>query len=145
SSLEEATHEYFEGCTDAPYMIVTFDVLPDKRSVIPAVTHTDNTARVQTVNRDTNPRYWKLIESFAKLTGVPVIMNTSFNLRGEPIVCTPKDAVRTFYSSGLDFLIMGNFVIAKDQSWQPGAHRSEGSVRVTAPVHPGPAAATERS
>jgi carbamoyltransferase len=119
SCLEEAAPDYFEGCTHAPYMILTFDVLPDKRDVIPAVTHADNTARVQTVSRETNPRYWKLIDSFAKLTGVPVIMNTSFNLRGEPIVCNPRDAIRTFYTSGLDFLVMGNYVIAKDPSWQP--------------------------
>jgi carbamoyltransferase len=121
SCLEEAAPQFFEGCNDAPYMILTFDVLPEKRDVIPAVTHADNTARVQTVSRETNPRYWRLIDSFAKITGVPVIMNTSFNLRGEPIVCNPKDAVRTFYSSGLDFLVMGNYVIAKDPSWQPVA------------------------
>jgi carbamoyltransferase len=119
SCLEEAAPEYFEGCTEAPYMILTFDVVEAKRSVIPAVTHADNTARVQTVNKDTNPRYWRLIKEFAAITGVPVIMNTSFNLRGEPIVCTPKDAVRTFYSSGLDFLVLGDYIIAKDPAWQP--------------------------
>ncbi len=119
SCLEEEAPEYFEGCRDAPFMILTFDVRPEKREVIPAVTHADNTARVQTVNRDTNPRYWGLIREFARRTGVPVVMNTSFNLRGEPIVCAPKDAIRTFYSSGLDYLVLGNFVIAKDPSWQP--------------------------
>jgi carbamoyltransferase len=119
SCLAESAGEYFEGCSDAPYMILTFDVRPEKRGVIPAVTHIDNTARVQTVTREANPRYWRLISEFAALTGVPVIMNTSFNLRGEPIVCTPKDAIRTFYSSGLDFLVLGNFVVAKDPSWRP--------------------------
>jgi carbamoyltransferase len=118
SCLAEAAGEYFEGCTDAPYMILTFDVRPEKRAVIPAVTHADNTARVQTVTREANPRYWQLIHEFAALTGVPVIMNTSFNLRGEPIVCTPKDAIRTFYSSGLDFLVLGNFLVPKDASWE---------------------------
>ncbi|HLF79379.1 MAG TPA: carbamoyltransferase C-terminal domain-containing protein [Dehalococcoidia bacterium] len=119
SCLEEAASEYFEGCTEAPYMILTFDVVEDKRAVIPAVTHADNTARVQTVSQSANPRYHRLIKEFASVTGVPVIMNTSFNLRGEPIVCTPKDAVRTFYSSGLDFLVMGDYIVAKDPAWRP--------------------------
>jgi carbamoyltransferase len=119
STLAESASEYFEGCTDAPFMILTFDVAPEKRSVIAAVTHADNTARVQTVTHEANPRYHALISEFGKRTGVPVIMNTSFNLKGEPIVCTPKDAVRTFYSSGLDFLIMGSYVLAKDPAWKP--------------------------
>lgn len=119
SCLAEAAPEYFEGCKNAPYMILTFDVRPEKRSVIPAVTHADNTARVQTVSREANPRYWNLIREFGRLTGVPVVMNTSFNLKGEPIVCTPKDAIRTFYSSGLDFLVLGDFVVAKDPTWRP--------------------------
>ncbi len=119
SCLAEAAEDYFEGCSDAPFMILTFDVREDKRDVIPAVTHADNTARVQTVTREANPRYWNLIHEFDKLTGVPVIMNTSFNLKGEPIVCAPKDAIRTFYSSGLDFLVLGDFVVAKDPSWRP--------------------------
>src|SRR5207237_8113154 len=89
--------------------------------VIPAVTHADNTARVQTVTRDANPRYWNLINEFGRITGVPVVMNTSFNLRGEPIVCTPKDAIRTFYSSGLAYLVLADFVIAKVRSWQPAS------------------------
>ncbi|HEY3062360.1 MAG TPA: carbamoyltransferase C-terminal domain-containing protein [Chloroflexota bacterium] len=120
STLAEAAPEYFEGCTDAPFMILTFDVVPEKRSVIAAVTHADNTARVQTVTEDANPRYHKLISEFGKRTGVPVVMNTSFNLKGEPIVCAPKDAVRTFYSSGLDFLVLGNYILAKDPTWKPG-------------------------
>jgi len=70
--------------------------------------------RLQTVDREVNPRFWELISEFDRLTGVPVVMNTSFNLRGEPIVCTPKDAIRTFYSSGLDFLVLGDWVIAKN-------------------------------
>ena len=126
SCLEEAASDYFEGCRDAAFMTLTFEVPASRRSEIPAVTHADNTARVQTVSREANPRYWTLINEFSQLTGTPVIMNTSFNLRGEPIVCTPKDAIRTFYSSGLDFLVMGDFVIAKDRAWQPEAvHRRE--------------------
>jgi len=119
SCLEEAAGEYFELCSDAAFMTLTFDVRPSKRAEIPAVTHADNTARVQTVSRKSSPRFWNVIREFARLTGVPVIMNTSFNLRGEPIVCTPKDAIRTFYSSGLDFLILGDVVIAKDRTWEP--------------------------
>jgi carbamoyltransferase len=120
SCLAEVAGEYFEGCRDAPYMIVTYDVAPSKRSVIPAVTHADNTARVQTVTRASNPRYWELIRAFGALTGVPVVLNTSFNLKGEPIVCTPKDAVRTFYSSGLDFLVIGDTIVPKAESWAHG-------------------------
>jgi carbamoyltransferase len=119
SCLHEKAKHYFHPDYESPFMILTFDVIPEKRSVIPAVTHADNTARVQTVKRDVNPRYWELINEFEKLTGVPVIMNTSFNLRGEPIVCTPKDAIRTFFSSGLDFLVMGNYVVAKDHAYKP--------------------------
>ena len=121
SCLAEVSEEYFEQCKEAPFMILTFDVVPEKRSVIAAVTHADNTARVQTVTQDANPRYWNLINEFGKLTGVPVVMNTSFNLKGEPIVCAPKDAVRTFYSSGLDFLVLGNYIIAKDPAWKPSS------------------------
>lgn len=73
----------------------------------------DRGARPQTVERDVNPLYWRLIQEFGARTGVPVVMNTSFNLRGEPIVCTPTDAVRTFFSSGMDALVMGNFVVEK--------------------------------
>jgi len=73
----------------------------------------DRGARPQTVERDVNQLYWRLIQEFGARTGVPVVMNTSFNLRGEPIVCTPTDAVRTFFSSGMDALVMGNFVVEK--------------------------------
>ena len=91
---------------------------PDKRSVIPAVTHVDNSARVQTVSESINPRYHRLIKEFARRTGVPVVMNTYFNLKGEPIVCTPQDALKTFYSSGLDFLVLGNHIVSKDPTWR---------------------------
>jgi carbamoyltransferase len=112
--LEERAHEYFDPPAASPYMIVTFTVRSEKRSVIPAVTHADGSARVQTVRRETNPRFWGLISEFDRITGVPVVLNTSFNLRGEPIVCTPQDALRTYFTSGLDFLAIGNHLLAKD-------------------------------
>ena len=80
---------------------------------IPAVTHVDNTARVQTVDKSVNPIFYDLILEFNKITKIPILLNTSFNLNGEPIVCTPKDAIRTFFSCGLDVLVLGNFVIKK--------------------------------
>ena len=85
----------------------------DKKSVIPAVTHVDGTARVQTVARDINPRFYSLIEEFRRLSGVPVVINTSFNIRGEPIVCTPSDALKCFYGTDIDFLVIGDFVVSK--------------------------------
>ena len=94
-------------------MILTAQVKPEKRGVIPSVTHVDGSARPQTVEREINPLYWRLIDEFGKRTGVPVVMNTSFNLRGEPIVCTPTDAIRTFFSSGMDALVIGNFLVEK--------------------------------
>ena len=116
SVLVEKAHEYFEPDAPSPFMILTHTVKAEKRNVIPAVTHADNSARIQTVDRSVNPRYWELITEFEKLTGVGLVMNTSFNLRGEPIVCEPKDAIRTFFSSGLDYLVMGDCLVAKDQA-----------------------------
>jgi carbamoyltransferase len=112
--LQERAAEYFEPSAEGPYMIVTFTVRPEKRGIIPAVTHVDGSARVQTVRRESNPRFWQLIEEFGRVTGVPVVLNTSFNLRGEPIVCTPQDALRTYFTSGLDFLALGDCLLAKD-------------------------------
>jgi carbamoyltransferase len=113
SMLSEVASEYLESATDSPFMILTAQVRPEKRSIIPSVTHVDGSARPQTVERDLNPLYWNLIREFGERTGVPVVMNTSFNLRGEPIVCTPTDAIRTFFSSGMDALVMGNYVVEK--------------------------------
>jgi carbamoyltransferase len=113
SILAEAADQYLESSTDSPFMVLTAQVKPEKRGVIPSVTHVDGSARPQTVERDVNPLYWNLIHEFGQRTGVPVVMNTSFNLRGEPIVCTPTDAVRTFFSSGMDALIIGSFVVEK--------------------------------
>jgi carbamoyltransferase len=113
SMKKEAAADFVESATDSPFMIVTAQVRAEKRSVIPAVTHVDGSARPQTVEKEVNPLYWRLIDEFGKRTGVPVVMNTSFNLRGEAIVHTPTDAVRTFFSSGMDALVIGNFLIEK--------------------------------
>ena len=113
SMLAEVANEYIESATDSPFMVLTAQVKPEKRSVIPAVTHVDGSARPQTVERDVNPLYWRLIREFGNRTGVPVVMNTSFNLRGEPIVCAPTDAIRTFFTSGMDALVIGSFVVEK--------------------------------
>ena len=113
SFKREAAADYLESATDSPFMILTAQVKPVKRSVIPSVTHVDGSARPQTVEKEVNPLYWRLIDEFGKRTGVPVIMNTSFNLRGEAIVHTPTDAVRTFFSSGMDALVIGSFLVEK--------------------------------
>jgi carbamoyltransferase len=113
SLLVEAASDYLETATDSPFMILTSPVKPEKRSIIPAVTHVDGSARPQTVEQNVNPLYWRLIKEFGQRTGVPVIMNTSFNLRGEPIVASPTDAVRTFFSSGMDALVIGSYLVEK--------------------------------
>jgi carbamoyltransferase len=97
----------------AKFMLAVMPVIEDKQATIPAVSHL-GTGRLQTVQADTNPRYHKLISNFEGLTGVPVILNTSFNLRGEPIVTTPDNALNTFFASGLDTLVLGNFIVRKD-------------------------------
>jgi carbamoyltransferase len=113
SFKKEAAGEYLESATDSPFMILTAQVRPEKRGVIPSVTHVDGSARPQTVEKEINPLYWRLIDEFGKRTGVPVVMNTSFNLRGEAIVHTPTDAIRTFFSSGMDALVIGSFLVEK--------------------------------
>src|SRR5438552_14192663 len=113
SIKKEAAEEYLESATDSPFMILTALVRPEKRSIIPSVTHVDGSARPQTVEKEINPLYWRLIDEFEKRTSVPVIMNTSFNLRGEAIVHTPTDAIRTFFSSGMDALVIGSFLVEK--------------------------------
>lgn len=113
SLKKESAAEFLESAADSPFMILTAQVRPEKRKVIPAVTHVDGSARPQTVEEKINPLYWRLIDKFGQRTGVPVILNTSFNLRGEAIVNTPTDAVRTFFSSGMDALIIGSFLVEK--------------------------------
>ncbi len=111
--LKDRAGEFFENCDDSPFMILTFPVKESKKNVIPATTHVDGSARVQTVEKELSPDYWELINAFGEITGVPVIMNTSFNLRDEPIVRTPRDAIRTFFTSGLDALALNSFLITK--------------------------------
>ena len=113
SLKKEVAPDYLESAYDSPFMILTAQVRPEKRSVIPSVTHVDGSARPQTVEHEVNPLYYRLIDEFGAVTGVPVIMNTSFNLRGEAIVHTPTDALRTFFSSGMDALVIGSFLVEK--------------------------------
>jgi len=112
--LKERAHEFFDmpAGMDAPYMLLVPSVRPEKRDVIPAVTHEDGTGRVQTVTEAQHGRYYRLIERFGRMTGVPVVINTSFNVRGEPIVCTPQDAYNTFVNTGIDALVIGDYVVA---------------------------------
>ena len=97
-------------------MLFIYDVIPEQADRIPAACHADRTARVQTVDAETNPRYHALLKAFGQLTDVPVLINTSFNVRGEPIVCTPKDAIDAFYSTPLDALVIGSFLLEKSPS-----------------------------
>lgn len=113
SILEEKTGQYFDISQPVPFMTVVSDVLPEKRNEIPATTHVDGTARLQTVSKTANPMYWELISEFEKLTGTPVVLNTSFNVRGEPIVCTPQDAVLCFKKTDMDYLVLGTFLLWK--------------------------------
>jgi carbamoyltransferase len=113
SLKKEAADAYLENVTDSPFMILTAQVRREKRRVIPAVTHVDGSTRPQTVEKEINPLYWRLLDEFEQRTGVPVVMNTSFNLRGEAIVHTPTHAVRTFFSSGMDALVIGSFLVEK--------------------------------
>jgi carbamoyltransferase len=144
--LEEKVSEYFEIDRPSPYMLLVADVKKERqkamsdeennlfgidklnivRSDIPAITHIDYSARIQTVNKDTNPVYHKLISEFDKKYGCAVIINTSFNVRGEPIVCTPEEAYTCFMRTEMDYLVLGNFVLNKkdqpkfeeDKNWR---------------------------
>jgi carbamoyltransferase len=113
--LEEAAGEWFVDAERAPFMLFVFEVAPGKAERIPAVRHVDGTARVQTVGVHEAPRYRALLEAFGRRTGVPVLVNTSFNSRGEPVVCTPRDALESFWSTPLDALAIGSFLIEKPQ------------------------------
>ena len=113
--LSESANEYFRlspaGTLVYPFMLATAPVRPHRMARIPAVVHTDGSARVQTVDRATNPAFWRLIESYRKVTGVPVVLNTSFNHASEPIVCSPEDAVRSFLACHLDALVIDRYVV----------------------------------
>ena len=111
--LEEEAANWFVDAGISPFMLFVHDVLPEKADKIPAVRHVDGTARIQTVNRSQNARYYDLLKAFQQRTGVPVLVNTSFNTRGEPIVCTPRDAVESFWTSPLDALAIGSFLVQK--------------------------------
>ncbi len=112
SVKEEAAAEYFHGSQQSPFMTLTLPVHAHQRDRIPAVTHIDGSARVHTVRRADHPRYWNLLDRFERATGVPVLLNTSFNIQ-EPIVCTPEEALATFLKSGVDALVMGNYFIER--------------------------------
>jgi carbamoyltransferase len=133
SVMIECEEEFFDCSTPSPYMLLVADVREERRnplpegyhammvrdklyhlrSDIPSVTHIDYSARLQTVHRETNPHYWQLIDTFRQKTGYGVIVNTSFNVRGEPIVMTPEDAYKCFMRTEMDFLVLGNFVFDK--------------------------------
>jgi len=135
SVIREDLAEWFELNCDSPYMLLVagvnksirremnqeeknlfgIDKLNIKRSTIPAVTHIDYSARIQTVHEKTNPKYHQLIKKFKEITGCPVIVNTSFNVRGEPIVCTVEDAFRCFMGTNLDMLVCENFILYKEK------------------------------
>ncbi|MDB6027123.1 MAG: putative carbamoyl transferase, NodU family [Verrucomicrobiales bacterium] len=111
SVLEERASEFFHCTHSVPFMTEVYPVREEKKSIIPAVTHEDGTARLQTVSKKVNPLYWELIHRFGELTGVPVVLNTSFNVKGQPIVSTPAQAVETFLNTDIDALVCGNFLV----------------------------------
>lgn len=111
--IEEDAPEWFEKADYSPFMLFVFDVRQDKTDIIPAVKHVDGTARIQTINRNQHPLYYDLLSAFKEKTGVPVLVNTSFNTLGKPIVCTPRDAVECFWSSPFDALIIGKYLVEK--------------------------------
>jgi carbamoyltransferase len=141
--LAERVSDYFEQETESPYMLIVAPVrkelrrelsdeeqalfgvekLKVKRSDLPAITHVDYSARVQTVHEDTNPRYYRLLKAFEQQTGCGVLVNTSFNVRGEPIVCTPEDAYRCFMRTEMDYLVVENLLLAKED--QPHWERDD--------------------
>lgn len=137
SVLKEDRKKYFNIEEESPYMLIVQNVNPDlcnavpsgfddltikeklyfKRSELPAVTHIDFSARIQTVDRETNPKFWKLLSAFKRITGIGMVVNTSFNVRGEPIVCTPEDAYRCFMRTEMDYLVINNYIFVKE--YQP--------------------------
>jgi carbamoyltransferase len=110
--LREYVSEWFEEDDDVPFMMKVFPVRKDRRAQIPAVTHVDGTGRLQTVHQDTNSLYWQLIETFRQRTGVPMLLNTSFN-ENEPIVCKPEEALDCFLRTRMDVLVLGNLLVTR--------------------------------
>jgi carbamoyltransferase len=133
--LKSRASDYFELGTDSPYMLIVapvreehrrvpeassdpedmLEIVNAVRSTVPAITHVDYSARVQTVEEDVNPRMHSVLKAYEALTGCPLLVNTSFNVRGEPIVCTPEDAFRCFMRTGIDALVIGNFILYRDE------------------------------
>ncbi|OFW56352.1 MAG: carbamoyltransferase [Candidatus Solincola sediminis] len=111
--LEEEASNWFACSGPSPFMLFVHDVLPRRIDLIPAVKHVDGSARIQTINRGQNRLYYDLVREFGRLTGVPILVNTSFNTRDEPIVCTPRDALESFCTSPLDALVIGSFLLSK--------------------------------
>jgi len=111
--LEERVGDFFEAKQFSPFMLLAARVRQDKIDIVPAITHIDGSARVQTVSRRINPRFWDLINEFDKITGVPLVINTSFNVKGEPIVCSPQEALNVFLKSQMDILVLGDFMVEK--------------------------------
>jgi carbamoyltransferase len=114
SMKEEEYDKYIDASAESPYMIMAFPVRQKFKSKIPAVVHVDGTARPQAVSKEYNQRFWNLLDEFEKLSGHPVLINSSFNIQGEPIVCSPSDALRTFGGTGLDVLAIGDFILEKN-------------------------------
>ena len=115
SVLAESVGDYFENSYPAPFMVTAYKIKPAMRDVIPAVTHKDGTGRLQTVEKDVNPLYWTLIRRFGDVTGVPVLLNTSFN-ENEPIVNTPAQAIDCFLRTRMDVLSIGSFLLLKSEN-----------------------------
>jgi len=113
SVLEEAVSECFEEDDAVPFMMQVFQIREEKRAAIPAVTHVDGSGRLQTVSARTNPRYYRLIDAFRDLTGVSMVLNTSFN-ENEPVVCTPEEALDCFLRTSMDLLVLGNVTISRE-------------------------------
>jgi carbamoyltransferase len=114
SVLEERAPEYFINCRYAPFMAITYNVRPEKIREIPTPTHVDNTARVQTVSKIQNGLYYDLIKNFEYETGIPIVTNTSLNVKDQPICLSPVDALSTFYSTGMDGIAIGNYLLLKE-------------------------------
>jgi carbamoyltransferase len=113
SFLAEDAADYVKQPYKSPFMIIAFQAIEEKVSEIASAAHVDNTVRVQTVRKKIFPRYWELINEFKKITEVPALLNTSFNVAGQPIVCTPRDAIMTFFGCGLDYLAIEDYLVWK--------------------------------
>jgi carbamoyltransferase len=119
SVLEEEASAWFDDYYPSPFMLLVLPIKAERRDLVPAVNHVDGTGRLQTVTHESNPAYRRLIESFYRRTGVPMVVNTSFNDNGEPIVCSPRDALRTYLSTGIDALVIGPYVLEKPNEGTP--------------------------